>query len=189
MPNKPFNWSTIPYASRDENLPNSGQRHQRTFSARDSFEVNSCPYRAMQLAADEKTEAQRRREAEARTQRREAFMVKREQPKPVLKPSHSLARATDRNAFNTLWRQEQSEAHQHQLKQAYAAKRELEKIRNGFEHLENQQVAIEATTSSENIREGLRSMFKLQRRAEQQGKNLVQTKTRTERIIRQVDDR
>jgi|GEM_PF-1602724 len=43
-------------------------------------------------------------------QRRESFMVKRDQPKPAPRPAPHMANGPDRAAFNQKWRQEQKQA-------------------------------------------------------------------------------
>ncbi len=48
-----------------------------------------------------------RNETPERAARRESFMVRRQQPVPVLKPSLDLAMGPDREAFNAQWRSEQ----------------------------------------------------------------------------------
>jgi len=45
-----------------------------------------------------------------REARRESFMVKRQQPKPVLRPSPSLALGADAAAFDSQWQEERRQA-------------------------------------------------------------------------------
>lgn len=45
-----------------------------------------------------------------REKRRESFMVKRQQPKPALRPAPHIANGPDRAAFNQQWQQEQKAA-------------------------------------------------------------------------------
>lgn len=45
-----------------------------------------------------------------REKRRESFMVKRQKPKPVLRPAPHIANGPDRAAFNRQWTDEQKSA-------------------------------------------------------------------------------
>ncbi len=45
-----------------------------------------------------------------REKRRESFMVKRQKPKPVLRPAPHIANGPDRAAFNQQWSNEQKSA-------------------------------------------------------------------------------
>ncbi len=71
--------------------------------AQKAFTQNRDPYTARQLTDAGKTEAERRREN---------VMVKRQQPKPVLRPSPALAYGPDKAAFNQAWQNEQDRADQ-----------------------------------------------------------------------------
>ena len=82
------------------------------------FETARCEFNAAQLADNGKTEAQRRQETTERTERRESFMIKRDKPQPVLRPSPALARGTDRAVFNANWDKERGEAQRHQSRVA-----------------------------------------------------------------------
>jgi hypothetical protein len=55
-------------------------------------------------------DAQRASEEQERAARRESFMVKRQQPKPVLRPSPSLALGPDGTSFNMQWNDERVQA-------------------------------------------------------------------------------
>ena len=68
------------------------------------FDMTRDPLTAAQVADIGKSEVQRRREAQGLeatlVERRASFMIARQQPKPVLRPSSSLARGPDATAFN-----------------------------------------------------------------------------------------
>lgn len=68
--------------------------------------AESNPERVQQQADMQKSEAERRKETQERLERREAFMVKRQKPKPVLRPSHDMAHGVDRALFNNEWQRE-----------------------------------------------------------------------------------
>lgn len=55
-------------------------------------------------------DARRASEEAERAARRESFMVKRQQPVPVLRPSRSLALGPDGAAFDAQWNDERSQA-------------------------------------------------------------------------------
>lgn len=78
--------------------------------AQNAFDQNRDPYIARQLQDQGKTEAQRRREQIERETRRQNHMIKRQQPKPQLRPSPRLAYGPDGAAFNGAWRNEQRAA-------------------------------------------------------------------------------
>jgi len=105
-----------------------------------SFEMHRDIYHARQLQDKHKTEAERRREAKSKAARRNAFMVKRQKPIPVLKPSQALAYGPDRAAFNAQWRNEQKQAASWQEVQALKShrsflQREHEKLNQNEEDL------------------------------------------------------
>lgn len=66
--------------------------YERAGSARDAFD------------------AQRLKDEQERAARRESFMVKRQQPKPVLRPTQSLAFGPDGAAFDAQWAEERRQA-------------------------------------------------------------------------------
>ncbi len=57
-------------------------------------------------------EERRARESAERQAERESFMVKRQQPKPVHRPSPSLALGSDSAAFDAQWNEERRAARQ-----------------------------------------------------------------------------
>ncbi|SFF97085.1 hypothetical protein SAMN05518801_104250 [Novosphingobium sp. CF614] len=59
----------------------------------------------------ESFEAQRPDDNPERAARRESFMVKRQRPQPVLRPSPSLALGSDAAAFDAQWNDERRDAH------------------------------------------------------------------------------
>lgn len=79
--------------------------YARAGSSRSAFQSASDPMHGQQLADRGKTEAQRREDGE-RAARREAFMVKRQKPAPMLKPGPALAHGADRASFNRQWSEE-----------------------------------------------------------------------------------
>lgn len=74
--------------------------YDRAPDVRREFDMNRDPYIAAQLEADKLSEAQRR----------ESFMVKRDRPRPVLRPGPSLSLGPDRAAFDTAWQSERRAA-------------------------------------------------------------------------------
>ncbi|MEM9055565.1 MAG: hypothetical protein AAGB16_09595 [Pseudomonadota bacterium] len=108
---------------------------EETQPLRPNFERERDPLHAKAMDDLNKTEAQRRREAtayeNARAKRRESFMVKRQKPQPVLRPSPSQAYASDHASFNAQWDAEKDMAKRANqqaaaLQEAYAVKRQLQ---------------------------------------------------------------
>lgn len=95
---------SLPSLSGQDNL------REKAGSLRETFETQRCEYNAKQLADRDKSEAERRSEAAEKAAKRESFMVKRQQPKPVLRPSPGLAMGSDRASFNTQWDTEAEKA-------------------------------------------------------------------------------
>jgi len=92
-------------------LPGSPPKAQNTAPrVQEAFDKNRDSTIARQKADLNKSEFERRRESPTREQRREAFMIKRDQPKPSLRPGPQLARGPDRTAFNQRWQAEQQAA-------------------------------------------------------------------------------
>lgn len=87
------------HAHEHPDLRNGNPLYERTGSARAAFE------------------AQRVEEDAERAARRESFMVKRQQPTPVLRPSPSLALGSDSAAFNAQWEEECRQARAANLNQ------------------------------------------------------------------------
>lgn len=73
--------------------------------AREAFDNARDPLIAVQKRDLGKSEAQRRFELSRRTDSG-SDMIRREQPKPVLKPSPALSMGPDRAAFNRAWSDE-----------------------------------------------------------------------------------
>jgi hypothetical protein len=94
-------------------------------SIKSIFENNRDPYHARQLADQGKSESVRRDEALSHANRRESFMVKRQQPKPVLRPSPALSYGSDLQAFNRQWTKEQKCAKPISAKKAFKNKRRV----------------------------------------------------------------
>ncbi len=123
-----------------------------------SFEIERDPNRALQLRDMNKTEAERRRENAERIKRRNSFMVKRQKPKPVLRPSPALAYGPDRAAFNSEWKQEQRQAqYQNKIRKLKAVKTELLTERENLNQADNERRNIPHTPN------GLKKLFKLER--------------------------
>jgi hypothetical protein len=77
--------------------------------SREAFDNARDPLIAAQKRDLEKSEAQRRFEQSRRTDSgldRGSDMIRRDQPKPVLKPSPALSMGPDRAAFNRAWSDE-----------------------------------------------------------------------------------
>lgn len=100
------------FAGSQSNLPGQDTIRENAGSLRNSFEKERCEYNAKQVADIGKTEAERRKESTEIAERRESFMVKRQQPAPVLRPSPELAHGSDRATFNQRWEQEGKAAEQ-----------------------------------------------------------------------------
>jgi hypothetical protein len=90
------------YANRAD-LPGGEPRFYASApKARDDFDNARDPLIAAQKRDLEKSEAQRRFEQSRRTDSG-SDMIRRDQPKPVLKPSPSLSMGPDRAAFSRAW--------------------------------------------------------------------------------------
>jgi len=100
--------------SQGANLPGTAPSAQaKAPDARRAFDQNRDPSIAAQLADKTKTEAQRR----------EAFMVARDRPQPVQRPSPALAHGSDAAAFNTRWKAERDVANREARNAAFVAAR------------------------------------------------------------------
>ncbi|MEL6709046.1 MAG: hypothetical protein AAFP79_12260 [Pseudomonadota bacterium] len=71
-------------------------------------------------ASFEQAQNAQRAEEQARAERREAFMVARDRPEPVLRPEPSLAAGVDAQSFNQRWEAEREAAAQANINQAQA---------------------------------------------------------------------
>ncbi len=94
-------------------------------SIKSIFEHNRDPYHAKQLADQGTSESVRRAQAVSHANRRESFMVKRQQPKPVLRPSPALSYGSDCQTFNKQWTNEQKRAQPLSAKEAFKNKRRV----------------------------------------------------------------
>lgn len=91
-------------------LPGGEPRfYQSAPQSRESFDNARDPLIAAQKRDLGKTEAQRRFELSRRSDEGSG-MIRREQPRPVLKPSPALSMGPDRAAFNRAWSDEHHEA-------------------------------------------------------------------------------
>jgi len=102
--------------SQGANLPGAQPSAEANSpSVRQAFDQNRDPSIAAQTADQIKTEAQRR----------QSFMVKRDRPHPVQRPSPSLALGADSAAFNARWEKERNaaDANRDALKAQFKAKR------------------------------------------------------------------
>lgn len=84
---------------RTTQKPNSSTKHPMEIASekgRKEFNRVSDPVKAKQAAEKAK--------------RRESFMVKRQKPKPALRPAPHIAGGPDRAAFNQKWQQERKAA-------------------------------------------------------------------------------
>ena len=97
------------YANR-ANLPGGEPRfYSAAPKSREAFDNARDPLIAEQKRDLGKSEAQRRFEQSRRTDSgldRGSDMIRRDQPKPVLKPSPALSMGPDRAAFNRAWSDE-----------------------------------------------------------------------------------
>ncbi|NKB59159.1 MAG: hypothetical protein GKS00_22760 [Alphaproteobacteria bacterium] len=97
------NRSGTSFARAQSNLSGQDNLQSKAGALRQSFETERCEHNAKQLADAGKTESQRRNENAERQERRDSFMVKRQKPAPVLRPSPALAYGTDKAVFNAQW--------------------------------------------------------------------------------------
>ncbi|MEQ9489556.1 MAG: hypothetical protein RIM72_11250 [Alphaproteobacteria bacterium] len=105
------------FAHSRADLPGTDALRGKVAPLTHNFETQRCEFNARQLADAGKTEAERRTEAQERTTRRESFMVKRQKPQPVLRPSPALALGSDRTAFDAEWDRERVDARHHQSRE------------------------------------------------------------------------
>jgi hypothetical protein len=85
-PERQRRWSTLSHTHEDVMLRQQNDLYARAESLRPDFTAS----------ADDA----------ARAARRESFMVKRQQPRPVLRPGPELARGPDGAAFDAQWSEE-----------------------------------------------------------------------------------
>lgn len=128
-------WTTLSAAHHRPDLRAGNPLYDRAGSTRCAFEPARCPLHARALLDAGRREAARRRtaigeamgEAGDRAARRGSFMVRRQQPKPVPRPSPSLALGPDRAAFDAQWTRELRAAR----KAAFIAARQSGPAREG----------------------------------------------------------
>lgn len=84
---QPRRWSTLSHAHEAPELRRDNPLYERAGSVRAAFDAERAP-------------------------RRESFMVKRQHPRPVLRPGPALAREPERTAFDAQWREEYNQARQ-----------------------------------------------------------------------------
>lgn len=94
--------------------------------------------------------AKAQQEEQAREERREAFMVQRDRPELVARPSPSIAAGVDRASFDHRWEQERQAAADATLNQAQA----------------------QSADAEHSPREHVREAFKLARRKQEQDEEL-----------------
>lgn len=94
--------------------------------------------------------AKAQQEDQARQERREAFMVQRDRPELVPRPSPSIAASVDRASFDRRWEQERQAAARADLNQAQA----------------------QSSHAEHSPREHVREAFKLARRKQEQDQEL-----------------
>lgn len=76
--------SRLSYTHQNPTFRQQNPLYHKTGPLTCTFEMNRDIYHTRQLRDQGKTEAERRGEAGDRSKRREAFMVKRQKPAPVL---------------------------------------------------------------------------------------------------------
>ncbi len=156
--------SRLSYTHQNADFRVVNPLYEKVNSITYAFEMNRDLYHARQLRDQSKTEAQRRHDAQSRQARRESFMVKRQRPQPVLKPSHALSHETDRAAFDNEWVTEQKNAKRADFMRAAKAYIEvLYQERNNLKQAEKEHSAIKNRARNGNYRDGLKELFKLER--------------------------
>jgi len=154
------------YSHTQQDLRRQNPLHEKAASITSNFEMNRDKYRARQLQDQGTTEAQRRREAEDRNTRRHSLMVKRQAARPVLRPSPTLSRGSDRAAFNSQWSQEQARARRNTIKRALSARTHLVRARNTLDQAYQQRKSVQANGFNTAAKDTRRELFKIKRRAE-----------------------
>ena len=141
--------------------------YEKVGRATTGFEKERCEYNARQLADAGKSEAKRRREAEARVLRRSSFMVKRQKPNPVLRPSQQLALGPDRAAFNKDWSDEQRSARRAQVRELKSARRDLRQADRDLEKADADRKDAASLAARGDFNAARRETFKSERRVRQ----------------------
>jgi len=120
--------STLFYARENPKLRAQNPLHHKTKSLTREFELNRCPYNALQIADIGKPEAQLRRESIAYydgMQRKQSNneiirgsdMVRRSQPKLILRPPLNVGPSIDRQTHMARLAQERREERRKQYQQ------------------------------------------------------------------------
>jgi len=159
--------SRLSYTHQNAEFRAVNPLYEKVNSITYAFETNRDIYNARQLRDQGKTEAQRRRDVQSRQSRRESFMVKRQKPQPVLRPSHSLSHETDRATFNNEWANEQKKAKSENF--IRAAKSYLDVLyqeRSNLNEAGKELSAINNRARNGNYKDGLKELFKLGRTIE-----------------------
>ena len=106
-------WTTLSNAHVDPSLRDQNPIYERSGSASQTFEPQADPLKAVERAAQNISETERRRDAENRlsreafmASRRDSEMVKRQRPRPELKPSPRLSNPVLAMAFDCEWANE-----------------------------------------------------------------------------------
>ena len=101
----------------------------RTEPIRPVFERERCPFNAAQIDDERKSESERRREAMQAEDKRKAdrgsYMIKRQQPKPVLRPGRTLSNEPDREKFNAELKADDGRTRNNNQKALYKARHQL----------------------------------------------------------------
>lgn len=126
------------YAHENPDLRRDNPLYERAGSARSQFERND-PERAA---------------------RRDAFMVERQQPRPVLRPSLSLSSEPDRASFNMQWNDERRAA----LRDARNLREDLLNARSQIHEHDRQRKQAEASGSMRDLTQTERDVERLLRR-------------------------
>ena len=161
-------WSTMPHARAG--IGASGNK-----ALTRSFETERCPFNARQLADQDKSEAERRRELDAfKAKRRGSPMVKKQRPHPVLKPSPALAAGPDRAAHNDQIGREHRQARRAAwLAEALAARDGLYALKENAKRMMDHASVIDQRAASGDTAGALRESFKIMRRFDAEAKRAV----------------
>ena len=140
---------------------------EQTAKVTGSFERERCPFHAAQLEDALKPESQRRREAmqveERRKAQRNSYMVKRQQPKPVLRPGPTLSKGADREAFDSQLRADETRAQRENLKALYRTRDKLIQDRKSLSAQAQNLQAAKSLHRAGSTKEAQRELYKIQR--------------------------
>lgn len=128
--------SSVSYSYRHSGqLPGSMPRiYSAAPTVQIKFDLNRDPLIARQMADRGKSEFERRNETLNKETRRESFMVKRQQARPVMRPPLHMSLGPDRASFNTRWAQERRDALIAERAQLQLSKDKLEEIAEERKH-------------------------------------------------------